>query len=159
MRRIASRIGRIDREVEARRERDRAQHPNRILAEPHVRIADRSHDAGAQILQAADVVDDREGRDVVEQRVDREVAAERVFFGRAERVVAMEQVLVGRSGSAVGSLASRRPGTPSWHAILLSPGWTWRRNVATSMTFGPNLTCASRKRRPMIQQFRKSFLT
>ena len=33
-----------------------------------------------------------------------------------------------------------------------------RRKVATSITFWPNLTCASRKRRPMIQQLRNSFL-
>ena len=45
----------------------------------------------SQILQAADVVDDREGGDVVEQRVDREVAAERVLFGRAEGVVVLDQ--------------------------------------------------------------------
>ena len=56
------------------------------------RIADAADDAGAQIVETADVVDDRERRDVVEQRVDREVAAERVFFRRAERVVAMNEM-------------------------------------------------------------------
>ena len=61
--------------------------------QPHVGIADRADDAGAQILEAADVVDDREGGDVVGERVDREVAAERVFFRRAERVVVMDQLL------------------------------------------------------------------
>ena len=119
---------------------------------PDVGIADRADDAGAQIVEAADVVDDREGRDVVEQRVDREVAAERVFFRRAERVVVMDQMFAFRraSGSGAGHAVLRR---------LLRPAATWRRNVATSMTFCPNLTCASRKRRPMIQQFRNSFLT
>ena len=48
----------------------------------------------AQVLEAADVVDDGEGRDVVEQRVEREVAAERVLLGRAERVVAVDEVIV-----------------------------------------------------------------
>ena len=142
---------RIDREVQARGERDGAQHADRILAQPHFRIADRSHDAGAEIFEAADVVDDRERRDVVDERVDREVAPERVLFRRAEGVVVVDQVLA--FGRASGSGA----GTPS--CTTSSPGCTCRRNVATSMTFGPNLTCASRKRRPMIQQLRKSFLT
>ena len=46
----------------------------------------------AQIVEATDVVDDRERRDVVEQRVDGEVAPKRIFFGRAEGVVAMNQL-------------------------------------------------------------------
>ena len=49
-------------------------------------IADRPDDTGREVVETADVVDDRERRDVVRQRVDREVAAERIFFGRAERV-------------------------------------------------------------------------
>ena len=84
---------------------------------PHFGIADRSDDAGAQIVEAADVVDDREGRDVVEERVDREVAAERVLFGRAERVVVVDQVLafrrrrIGRRDAVLHDLLARlRPG-------------------------------------------------
>ena len=115
------------REVEARGERDGAQHPDRIFLDARFGIADRSDDARAEILEAADVVDDRERRDVVEERVDREVAPERVFFGRAERVVVMNETL-GRP-AVDGSGA----GTPS--ATTSSPGATWRRNVATSMTF------------------------
>jgi hypothetical protein len=85
-------------------ERDRANHPHRIFAQPHVRIANRAHDAGAQIVEAADVVDDRESGDVVEQRVDREVAAERVLFRRAERVVVVNEVLAfGVDGSGAGT--------------------------------------------------------
>ena len=83
----------IDRELEPRGKHDRAEHPHRVFAEAHVRIADAPDDACVQVVDAADVVDDREGRDVVEQRVDREVAAERVLFGRAERVVAVDQVI------------------------------------------------------------------
>ena len=83
---------RIDREVEPRGQHHRAQHAHGILLEPHVRVADRANHARAQILEAAGVVDDREGRDVVEQRVDREVAAEGVLLGRAERVVARMHV-------------------------------------------------------------------
>ena len=51
---------RLDREVEPRGERDRAEHADRIFAEPDVRVADRADDAGPQIVEAADVVDDRE---------------------------------------------------------------------------------------------------
>ena len=60
------------------------------------RIADRANQPVAKILQAADVVDDRERRDVIEERVDREVAPERVLFGRAERVVVANQQIGGR---------------------------------------------------------------
>ena len=59
------------------------------------RIANRAHHAGAQIVEAADVIDDRERGDVVEQRVDGEIAAEGVFFRRAKCVVAMEEVRIG----------------------------------------------------------------
>jgi len=104
---------RLDREVDPRGERDRAQHAHGILAKPHVGVADRSHDLVAQVVEAADVIDDREGGDVVEERVDREVAAEGVFLGRAERVVAMDQVLafgrrrVGRRHAVGDDLFSR----------------------------------------------------
>ena len=64
-----------------------------ILAQAHFGIANRAHDAGVEILEAADVVDDRERRDVVDERVDREVAAERILFGRAEGIVVMDQML------------------------------------------------------------------
>ena len=123
-----------------------------------VGIADAADEPVSQILQAAGVVDDRERADVVEQRVDREVAPERVLFGRAERVVAVDQavarvvdsVVVGGAAAALRRLHRPRPS---------SSAETSRRNVATSMVFGPKRTCARRNRRPMIQQFRKSFLT
>ena len=84
----------IDLEVEARGEDDGAHHADRVLEKAHARIADRSDQPALEILQAADVVDDRVGRDVVEERVDREVAAEGVLFGRAEGVVAMDEPFV-----------------------------------------------------------------
>src|SRR5262245_12010844 len=90
---------RIDREVEPRRERHGAEHADRIFLKSDERIANRSHDAGTQIIEAPDVIDDRKRGDVVEQRVDGEIAAKRVFFRRAERVVAMQQVgITARSG-------------------------------------------------------------
>ena len=97
---IASRLCLIDGEVEPRRQRDRPHHSHGIFAKADLGIADRSHDAGAQILESADVVDDRKRGDVVEQRVDREVAPERIFFGRAEGVVVVDQ-MVGRSLAAM----------------------------------------------------------
>ena len=167
----------VDLEVEARGEDDGAQHADRILEKARAGIADRSDQAALEILQAADVVDDREGRDVVEQRVDGEVAAERVLFGRAERVVAMDEPFVRahlargaclRTAPAPRATRRARSASPAPPRALRptcgasggsSAGSTCRRNVATSIVFGPNLTCASRKRRPMIQQLRKSFLT
>ena len=83
---------RIDDEVEARGQHDRAQHANRILREPDIRIADAADHPRLDVVEAAGVVDDRERRDVVEDRVDREVAPEGVLLRRAKRVVAEVQV-------------------------------------------------------------------
>ena len=60
-----------------------------------------------EVVDPADVVDDRERRDVVEERVHREVAAERVLFRRAERVVAVHQALAFLRRAFVGPAASR----------------------------------------------------
>ena len=70
-----------------------------------------------EIGEAADVVDDRVRGDVVEEPVDREVAAERVLFGRAERVVVVRRG--GRSGAA-GSADGRRGGRDDDRIVL---GW------------------------------------
>ncbi len=79
-----------------------------------LRIADRSDHAGAQILESADVIDDRERRDVVDERVDGEVAPERVLLGSAEGVVVMDQVFafgrggIGRGDAVLHDLLARR---------------------------------------------------
>ena len=145
----------VDREVEPRRQRDRAQHAHRIFLKPLLRNADASDEPGADVLEAADVVDDRARLDVVEERVQREVAAERVLFGRAERVVVMDEQIGIVDRLRSGAPAPAAPATGSSSV----PAGIWRRNVATSMTFGPNFTCARRNRRPMIQQFRNSRFT
>ena len=85
---------RLDAEIEPRGQRNRANHPHRVFAQPDVRIANRAHHAGAKIVEAVDVIDNRKRGDVVEQRVDGEIAAERVFFRRPERVVAVNQMFV-----------------------------------------------------------------
>ena len=97
--------GCIDAEVEARGQDERAQHAHRVLDEAHVGIADAPNHPAVEILEAAGVVDDREGPDVVEQRVDGEVAAERVLFRRAVLVVALDRPVddLGRDlGAGVG---------------------------------------------------------
>ena len=119
-----------------------------------------------EVLETADVVDDRKRADVVEQRVDREVAAERVLFGRAVGVVAVNQrersarsrrARLPSADASSGIVCRRQPATSI--SAVSSCGSTCRLKVATSIVFVPNLTCASRNRRPMIQQLRKSFLT
>ena len=127
--------------------------------------------------EAADVVDDREGADVVEQRVDGEVAPEGVFLRRAVGVVALDQPIAARAarGARCCRVSRRRavqrlgrsdqPSRSASSASAISASGvssrrsTCRRNVATSIVLVPNLTCARRKRRPMIQQLRNSFLT
>jgi len=110
--------GRVDRKVDARRERDGPQHPDRIFVDARLRIANRPHDARLKVLESADVVNDRKRGDVVRERVDREVAAKRVFFRRAEGVVVMDEVAAFggrriRRRHAVGDdLFARRQLTP-----------------------------------------------
>ena len=88
-----------------------------IFAEAQIGIADDAHAPLGDVLEAADVVDDREVGDVVEDRVDREVAAAGVLQRRAERVVVRDQEILGLH---VLAAADRRSGS--------------RRNVATSTT-------------------------
>ena len=146
---------RVDPEIEPRRQRDRAQHAHGIFLKALLGNADAADEPGADVVQAADVVDDRSRLDVVEERVQREVAPERVFLGRAERVVVVNQQIASSTDGARGR--RRRAATGDGSSSV--PAGIWRRNVATSMTFVPNFTCASRKRRPMIQQFRKRRFT
>ena len=79
-----------------------------------VGIADAANQAALEVLQPADVVDDRERPDVVEERVDGEVAAERVLFRRAVGVVALDRGVVRATGS-------RGVGLPSADASTSGP--------------------------------------
>ena len=88
----------LDLKSEPRGELDGAHHADRVLAEAHVRVADHAHQSLAQIVDAADVVDDREVGDVVEERVDGEVAPPRVLQRRAERVVVGDEQVLGVLG-------------------------------------------------------------
>ncbi len=103
-----ARLG-LDLEVELRREPDRAQHPDRVLAEAHQRIADDAHAALAQIGHAVVPVEHRLGGRVVVQRVHREVAPRGVLLARAVDVVAQDAPgllvhLAGRRGAEGGHL-------------------------------------------------------
>src|SRR5262249_25417575 len=48
-----------------------------------------------EVLQPADVIDDREGADVIEEGVDREVAAKGVLFGGPVGIVPVNQMIFG----------------------------------------------------------------
>ena len=81
---------RVEREVEPRRQHDRAQHAHGILLEALVGVADRANHPIPDVGEPADVVDDRAVGDVVEEGVDGEVTPEGILFGGAEGVVAMD---------------------------------------------------------------------
>jgi hypothetical protein len=84
----------VDRELEPGGQHDGAQHADRILEEPHFRIANAPDEALVQVAQPSHVVNDRECPDVVEERVHREVAPEGVLLGGPIRVVALEEVIL-----------------------------------------------------------------
>ena len=88
---MASTDSRVDGEVETGGQGRGAEHAHRVLAEAHRGVADGADHALLEVPNAADPVDDGEGRDVVADRVHREIAAEGVLFRRAEGVVAADQ--------------------------------------------------------------------
>ena len=92
--------GRVNPEVEPSRQRHGPQHADGIFLKTFFGNADAADQPRPDVVEAADVVDDRSRLDVVEERVQREVAPERVFFGRAERVVVMNQQIADRPRSA-----------------------------------------------------------
>ena len=73
---------RVDLEPEARRVLERSHHANRVLLEALIGIADSPDHAVLEILDTADVIDDRKIGDIVKQRVDREITAARILGGR-----------------------------------------------------------------------------
>ena len=84
----------LDREVEARGELDRPDHPHRILLEADERVADRPDDAALEVRDPVDEVDDAVRLEVVEEAVDREVAAARVVLDVPPLVVAGDQEVI-----------------------------------------------------------------
>ena len=98
---------RLDREIELGREAHRANHPDRILAHAHLRIADRADQPRMKVGDAADIIDHLEGARIVKERVDREVAPKRVLFRRAEGVVVPDHRIVAL-GNVLGAPAKGR---------------------------------------------------
>ena len=96
--------GGLDLEAELGGEAHRAHHAYRILAHPQLGIADGANQARLEVVNAAGKIDHLKSLRAVEQGVDGEVAAERVFFGRAESVVEANQRIVG-IGDGLGLLA------------------------------------------------------
>ena len=88
----------LDREVEPGGELDRPDHPDRVLAEPDLGVADRADDAAVEVGHAVDEVDDPTGVEIVEQPVDGEVAPARVLLDRAPLVVVGDQEVVALLG-------------------------------------------------------------
>ena len=85
---------RLDAEVEPRRELDRAEDANRVLAEADDRLADGVNRAAFDVLHPAAPVEHLAAIEVVEERVDGEVATNRVLVGVAEDVVAANEEVV-----------------------------------------------------------------
>jgi hypothetical protein len=85
---------RLDVEGALGREADGPQDAHRILAHPHVGVADGPHQRRGQICLAADVVDHPPLVDVVEERVDGEVAPPRILLLGAEDVVVADEQVV-----------------------------------------------------------------
>ena len=96
--------GGLDLEAKLGREAHRAQHPDRVLAHPHLGIADRADEPRFEVGDSAGVVDHVKGARVIKERVDREVAPKRVFLGRPESVVVTDQRIFGL-GHVLGAAA------------------------------------------------------
>jgi hypothetical protein len=73
---------RVDGEIQARRERDGAQHAYGILLKALFGDADAANQTRPDVLQPADEVDDRPRLDIIEERVQREIASKGVLFRR-----------------------------------------------------------------------------
>ncbi len=86
--------GRFDGQLQLGGQAHGAQHAHRILAVAGLGIADGAQAALVDVLQRADVIDQREVLDAVVQRVDGEVPANHVFFPRAVDVVAQDAIAV-----------------------------------------------------------------
>ena len=110
----------VDGELQACGEHDRPQHAHRIFDEPHRGVADAADQPALEIVEPADVVDDRERADVVEERVHGEVAAERVLLGCAVGVVAVDEARSLRVMRRAVAVDRRSDGDVAWRRSRLS---------------------------------------
>ena len=102
--------GRIDAETKPGGEAHTAQQAQPVLVEARGGLADGADDAGLEIRESADVVDDFAVRRVFEQAVDGEIAASSVFLGRGEgdalRPPSIAVAAVGAEGGDLDMMAA-----------------------------------------------------
>ena len=90
--------GGLDREVERRRQPDRPDHPQRVLAEPRRGVADRPERARREVGPAVVRVDEPRlaaGFGTPRHRIDREVATRQVHLDRVAELDSMRPPVVG----------------------------------------------------------------
>ena len=102
LRRIAISGSLVDLHLEQRREAHRTEHPQRVLAEALVRLADRSQDARLEVALAPEEVHQLPGRSVLAgapgHGVHREVAARQVLAERVGERDVIGTAMVGVAG-------------------------------------------------------------
>ena len=76
--------GWFDLKLKPRRQADRTQHAELVLAESSLGLADGTEEVILQVRMAPDVVDQRVGERIKKHPIDREIAAGGVELGRAE---------------------------------------------------------------------------
>ena len=125
----------VVRQIEARRESERAQHPQVVFGKSAIRIADSAENAAFEVVTAAEGVAELAGQGIPGDRVDREVATRKVFVERhAEANIGVSAVggYVGAKGGHLDRLvgllarppcrARSRPGASARRAPARAPG-------------------------------------
>jgi hypothetical protein len=85
----------INREIQAGSKSHGTHHPHWIFEKSHIWITDTTNQAGVEVFQAANVVDDSRGGNVVEKSIHGKVSPESVFFRRTKRVIATDDSVCG----------------------------------------------------------------
>jgi len=78
----------VNPEIQAGRKSNGTHHPDWVFKKSHIWIADTTNQAGVEIFQAANVVDESRGCNVVEKSIHGKVSPESIFFGCAKCVIA-----------------------------------------------------------------------
>jgi hypothetical protein len=80
----------INPEIQAGSKSNGTHHPDWIFEKSHIWIADTTNQAGVEVFQAANVVDESRGCNVVEKSIHGKVSPESIFFWRTKRVIATD---------------------------------------------------------------------